>query len=137
MNVVCTFESGPIDVSSCVAYGEGLFKAVAGNPQNITVEARDRFQNLAREDVDQNITYSSFYMKISGESIDTTFQFIRVSSGRYKGTYILSQTGYYELAIQNQGRDIYGSPFYVTVISGILYFTLCLCHKQCAYLLLG
>ncbi|KAI5068455.1 hypothetical protein GOP47_0016800 [Adiantum capillus-veneris] len=107
---------GPIDVSACVAYGEGLFRAMAGTPQIIMLEARDRFQNIVKDDDIRNKT-SEFYMKVSGESIDTTFQFKWVSIGRYEGTYILLETGHYNLAIQYQGKDIYGSPFSVTVVS--------------------
>ncbi|MCO5549393.1 hypothetical protein L7F22_002864 [Adiantum nelumboides] len=109
---------GPIDVSACVAYGEGLFSAMAGTPQIIMLEARDKFQNIVKDDGVQNKT-SQFYMKVSGESIDTTFQFKWVSSGHYEGTYALVETGYYNLAIQYQGKDISGSPFSVKVISDL------------------
>jgi hypothetical protein len=111
--------AGPIDVPSCIAYGTGLFRSVADTQQNITLQARDRFQNPASDDSDMNGNHPIFYMRISGKNVDTTVQFVRISNGHYKGVYVLSQTGLYTLAIQSQGKHIYGSPFYITVGAGI------------------
>ena len=120
--------AGPIDVPSCVAYGNGLFGGIADSPQNVTVQARDRFQNLAINDADVNGNHSIFYMRISGKNVDTTVPLVWVSNGYYKGVYILSQTGFYMLSIQSQGKHIYGSPFHVTIGAGISFkFILFVC----------
>jgi len=102
---------GPISAGKVVATGDGLSKAVAGEPANFTVHAKDSFGNSIKTGG------AKFDAVLEGrEKVNVDVQ--DKSDGTYSASYKTAVSGAYFLHVTLEGTPIKDSPFSVNVTPG-------------------